>query len=126
MHGRIFSELRAYTEATYGARSWRKLLKIAGVEEKVYLGKAYPDTEMVELVGAAAKLGGKSVPELLEDFGAFLSPHLLTMYDHLIKWRTLEVIEHTSGSATARSGRRSRAWRRRFCGSKGWVPKKSS
>jgi predicted hydrocarbon binding protein len=106
MHGRIFWELRAYTEATYGDRSWRELLKIAGVEEKVYLGKAYPDTEMVELVGAAAKLGGKSVPELLEDFGAFLSPHLLTMYGHLIKqeWRTLELIEHAErvGHSTVR------------------------
>jgi hypothetical protein len=106
MHGRIFWELRAYTEAAYGAKSWPNLLKIAGVEEKVYLGKAYPDTEMVELIAAAATLGGKSVPELLGDFGAFLAPHLLTIYGHLIKqeWRTLEVIDQTErvGHSTVR------------------------
>lgn len=106
MHGRIFWELRAYTEATYGARSWTNLLKIAGVEEKVYLGKAYPDMEMATLIEAAATLAKKSVPELLETFGEFLSPHLLTIYGHLIKreWRTLEVIENAErvGHGTVR------------------------
>ncbi len=106
MHGRIFWELRAYTEAAYGTQSWSKLLKIAGVEEKVYLGKAYPDVEMVALIGAAATVAGKSVPELLEGFGEFLSPHLLTLYRHLIKreWRTLELIEHAErvGHSTVR------------------------
>jgi hypothetical protein len=96
MHGRIFWEFRDYAEAKLGPGSWLKLLKTAGLEEKVYLQQAYPDTEMVSLVTAASALSRKAVPALLEDFGEFLAPSLMTMYGHLMKreWRTLDVMEH--------------------------------
>jgi len=97
MHGRIFWEFRDYAEARHGAGTWLKLLENSGLEEKVYLRQPYPDTEMVSLMMAASALSGKSLPELLEEFGEFTVPSLLNMYGYLMKreWRTLDVIEHT-------------------------------
>lgn len=97
MHGRIFWQLRDYSEARLGAGTWLKLLKDAGLKERVYLQEPYPDTEMVSLVMAACALSGKPLPMLLEDFGEFMAPSLMSMYAHLMKreWRTLDVIEHT-------------------------------
>jgi hypothetical protein len=59
--------------------------------------KAYPDAEAVALVVAAAARAGLPVPAVLEDFGSFLTPTLLSMYQSMIKpgWRTLDVLEHT-------------------------------
>lgn len=101
MHGRIFWEFRDYAEARHGAGTWLKLLKKAGIEEKVYLRRVYPDTEMVALVAAACALSGKALPVLLEDFGEFMVPSLMSMYGHLIQpeWRALDVIEHTESTA---------------------------
>ena len=101
MHGRIFWEFRDYAEARHGAGTWLKLLKEVGLEEKVYLQQVYPDTEMVSLITAASALSGKTIPVLLEDFGEFLAPSLISMYGHLMKreWRTLDIIEHTEATA---------------------------
>lgn len=101
MHGRIFWEFRDYAEARYGPGTWLKLLKSCGMQEKVYLRQPYPDTEMVSLLTAACDLSGRSLPALLEDFGEFTVPSLLSMYGHLMmrEWRTLDVIEHTEKTA---------------------------
>lgn len=101
MHGSIFWVFRDYAEATHGTGTWLKLLKDAGLTEKVYLQQVYSDTEMVSLITAASALSGKAVPVLLEDFGEFLAPSLISMYGHLMKrgWRTLDIIEHTEATA---------------------------
>lgn len=98
MHGVIFSELRRYAEDRLGPKSWQQLLGDAGLGPRIYLAvKAYPDAEAVALVVAAAERAGLPVPTVLEDFGTFITPTLLSMYQSLIKpgWRTLDVLEHT-------------------------------
>jgi len=96
MHGRILWQFRDYVESQHGKGAWMKVLKTAGLEERVYLAQAYPDAEAFSLLKAAAKVHGKSVAIMLQEFGEFTVPALLGMYSHLIKaeWRTLDVIEH--------------------------------
>lgn len=96
MHGRIFWQMRDYVEASQGSGSWASLLKLVGLQDRVYLQQPYPDSEAVAILTAAAAMSRKSLPALLEDFGEFTVPSLLTMYGHVIRpeWRALDVIEH--------------------------------
>ena len=96
MHGRILWQFRDYVESQHGKGAWKTVLKTAGLEERVYLSQAYPDAEAFSLLKAASKVYGKSVANLLQEFGEFTVPALLGMYSHLIEpeWRTLDVIEH--------------------------------
>jgi hypothetical protein len=101
MHGIIFAELEKYAEKKYGKGAWKQLLKKAGLENKVYLPiKAYPDTEVVEMVGAVSSMVGLPVGEVLEDFGEFIAPALMKMFGHLLlpEWKTIDVIDNTEGT----------------------------
>jgi hypothetical protein len=98
MHGTIFLELQGYAQARLGADGWSRLLAEARLPPKFYLPiKEYPDEEAMALVAAAARLAGKPEGEILEDFGEFIVPGLLSMYGSLLKkeWRTLDIIQHT-------------------------------
>jgi hypothetical protein len=101
MHGRIFWQIREYAEAKYGGGGWDRLLKLAGLQDRIYLPQPYPDSEAIALLTAASTMSKKSLPAVLEDFGEFTVPSLLTMYGHVIKpeWRSLDVIEHAESAA---------------------------
>jgi Haem-NO-binding len=104
MHGIIFSELRNYTEATYGKGTWDVLLTRAGLGNKVYMPvREYPDAEIVALVVTASTMTGLSTTALLEDFGMFLAPTLMKTFGHLLQpqWKTIDVIEHTERTVHA-------------------------
>lgn len=97
MHGLIFLEIKKFAESL-GEGTWDKLIQAANLSGKVYLPvKEYPDEEAIALVVAASKATGKSVPEVLETFGEFITPDLIGMYKALIdpKWKTLDFLEHT-------------------------------
>ena len=99
MHGIIFSELRNYAEH-YGF-GWKTLLSKAGLENRVYLPlQEYPDAEIVALFLAASTLSGRSVAAVLEDFGEFMLPALMSMHGHLLspRWKTIEIISHAQES----------------------------
>jgi Haem-NO-binding len=101
MHGLIFAELKKYAETKHGKGTWQALLKKAGLETKIYLAiREYPDAELVALVAAASSMTGLPVPEVLEDFGEFIVPDLVTMYGHLLRpeWGAIDVIENTEGT----------------------------
>jgi len=101
MHGFIFSELRDYVIARLGTDAWPSLLERARVGPKTYLNyREYPDEESVVLVVTASEVTGLPAATILEDFGAFLAPHLFKIYRPLIDptWRTLEFIEHTEAT----------------------------
>ncbi len=86
MHGIIFSELQKYAEKKLGAGAWKKLVAEAGLGTKTYLvTSSYPDTEAVALITTASRLTNLPVPAILEDFGAFIVPSLLSIYKPLIK-----------------------------------------
>jgi hypothetical protein len=101
MHGRVLWQLREYIEARHGKGGWNALLKIAGLSDRVYLSRAYPDFEAVALFTAASTMSKQSLPTLLEDFGEFTVPSLLTLYGHVIRpeWRALDVIAHAEQAA---------------------------
>lgn len=97
MHGLILSELKRFTEAKFGKQEWRELLQEAGLGERDYLpDELYPDSEVVALVGGAARRAGADVQTILERFGEFIVPTLISAYRPYIKrgWSTLDVMEH--------------------------------
>ena len=101
MHGMIFSELQNYAETKHGRGTWNALLKKAGLKSRVYLAvREYPDADMVALVLAASAMTGLPVSAVLEDFGNFIVPSLMSLYRHLLKpeWRAIDVIDHTEGT----------------------------
>lgn len=101
MHGKIFVELKKFVDSKYGPDTWGKLLADAGLGGKVYLPVTdYPDREIVSIVTTASTATGLSATVLLEDFGEFIAPALLSMYHSLIdsNWKTLDIIENTENS----------------------------
>lgn len=101
MYGMIFSELRRYADARWGAKGWDSLQEKAGLKKHYMTVGTYPDSEVVAFVTAASAITGLTVPAILEDFGAFIAPSLMAMYGHLMKpsWTALDVIENTEGTA---------------------------
>jgi hypothetical protein len=101
MHGFIFTELRDYVIARLGGDAWPALLERAKLGPKSYLNyREYPDEETVLLVVTASDMTGLPAATILEDFGAYLAPHLFRIYRPLIDptWRTLEFIENTEAT----------------------------
>lgn len=97
MHGIIFSELRKYIETKTGDKGWDELMAKVGLGTKLYTPfGAYPDAEIVALVTAASEKTGRPAYAVLEDFGEFIAPTLISMYGHLLdpKWKTIDVLEH--------------------------------
>lgn len=97
MHGIVFGELKHYVAAKLGEGAWRTLLRQAGFGARIYIPiQPYPDGEFVALVEAVSSTADVAIPELLEDFGAYLVPTYFKLYGHLVPagWRALDVIEH--------------------------------
>jgi len=98
----MFVELRKFVEDRYGSSEWDGILAAAGIGPRVYLPiTAYPDHELAAIVAAAVRMTGQSAPQLLESFGEYVAPQLLSMYRHLLKpaWRTLDVLQHVEETA---------------------------
>ena len=100
MHGLIVNQLRQYVVTKYDRETWEKLRLGTGVaiaEGPVPINAIYPDADVVAIVGAASEAAGISAATLLEDFGAFIAPALLRVYEPLIPkaWGTLDILEHT-------------------------------
>ncbi|TXH73617.1 MAG: hypothetical protein E6Q88_05250 [Lysobacteraceae bacterium] len=102
MYGVIFDFLRSYVIERHGGRStWDALLNEAGIGYKVYFPVAqYPDSEIVNLATTAAGMLGLPVTTVLEDFGSYVGPKLVTNYEMFVKpeWRTFEVLENASSN----------------------------
>lgn len=100
MYGVIFDFLRSYVIERHGGRdTWDALLKEAGIGYKVYFPVAqYPDEEIVNLASTAARMLNAPLPAVLEDFGDFVGPSLVTYYEMFVRpeWRTFEVLENAS------------------------------
>jgi hypothetical protein len=101
MNGTIFVELRKYVGKKLGQGAWTELLNETGIGESLYVPLAeYPDQQAVDLIAAASKRVGKAVPVTLEDFGEFLAPDLIQMFDSLVdrRWKTLDLIVNAERS----------------------------
>lgn len=101
MHGIIHHELQKFVVAHHDVATWRRLLETAGLANKVYLvSQNYPDEDAIALVQAASELTGSPAAAILEQFGEFIVPDLLSLYKPLVKpsWRTLDFLENTEGT----------------------------
>jgi len=101
MHGMIFGELKKLVDTKLGGDSWNQLLADAGLGSRIYMPVGeYPDQEMVALVEAVSRKTALDARAVLEMFGEFIAPDLITLYRHLVKpeWRTLELLENTEAT----------------------------
>jgi len=103
MYGVIFHFLHDYVVERHGGKAtWQALLEAQGYRYKVYFPvKDYPDEEIVALVETASKALDVPVPDVLEDFGHYVGPQLLSFYHMYVKdpnMKTFEVIETAGGS----------------------------
>jgi hypothetical protein len=98
LHGIIHAELKRYVETRHGSDAWKACLETAGLSHKMFLPiSTYPDADAVAIVTAASKLTNIPAERILEDFGEFIAPDLISMYQSLIEahWRTVELLLHT-------------------------------
>lgn len=99
MHGLIFFYIQKFAdEASKGNASWDPLRSSVATTSKKYLPSGvYPDADAVHLLQSIAQSAGRPLPKILEQFGAFLAPHLVKVAGTHIdpSWRTLDLIEHT-------------------------------
>jgi hypothetical protein len=98
MHGLIFLQLQKFAQKKAGPQAWEILMREANLPFQSYSpARAYPDEDLMALVGAASRILGEPDAAVIEAFGNFLAPELLRLYGRLIKpeWKTLDVIENT-------------------------------
>jgi tRNA A-37 threonylcarbamoyl transferase component Bud32 len=98
MHGLIFVQFQRFAMKQGGIPAWESLLREAQLPVKSYSpARAYPDEEMLALVGAAGRLLSMPATAVLEAFGEFVAPELIRLYGKLIEpqWKTLDLIENT-------------------------------
>jgi len=98
MYGVIFDFLREYvTERHGGDTTWKALLAATGNPYRVYFPvKEYPDEEMVDLANGAAEMLSLPLNDVLEDFGSYVGPRLISFYKVFFtgdQWNTFDVIE---------------------------------
>jgi len=98
MHGLIFNELKKFANTRFGEGTWDALVQAAALKRRPYLAtEAYPDEDMLALVGAASAATHRRPDVLLEDFGEFIAPDLFSMYDLLVdrRWGLLDFLLET-------------------------------
>ncbi|HNI11096.1 MAG TPA: heme NO-binding domain-containing protein, partial [bacterium] len=97
MHGIVFLELRKFVEQNMGKDGWRNLLKQTEIEVDHYMpSQTYPDSELYALVASACSMTGQPVNAILEAFGKFMVPNLVSVYGAFIdrKWGLIDVLEN--------------------------------
>jgi tRNA A-37 threonylcarbamoyl transferase component Bud32 len=98
MHGLIFLQLQRFVQKQGGFTAWENLLREAHLPVKSYSpARVYTDEELLALVGAASRNLNMPACAVLEAFGEFLAPELISLYGKLIEpeWKTLDLIENT-------------------------------
>lgn len=74
MKGIVFTLLADMVEEVYGLEAWDLILSESG-HDGIYIStETYPDSELFDLVGAAHKISGVPVPELIKSFGHYSFP----------------------------------------------------
>jgi hypothetical protein len=98
MHGIILAELKAFVERGFGERLWTNVIKRAQLPDEMFVPSGtYPDELVMKIVSVAAGVLGKPVPTVLEEFGEFVVPDLIRLYQALIdpRWKTIDLIANT-------------------------------
>ena len=98
MHGLIFAELKKYVVTKFDEKTWDTLLEKAGLKGNMYLASSvYADADILALVSTACQMTGLTANAVMEDFGEFIAPDLVTQYKFLIKpdWTLLDFLSNT-------------------------------
>ena len=101
MHGSMFVLLKRFVERSYNYSTWVNLLQEAGLAGALYqMDEMYPTRELFAIVNKASETTGVPVNDLLEQFGEFLVPDLLLIYNKYINpdWRTYDMLLHTESN----------------------------
>ena len=96
MHGLILAELQRYVHTNVGPQAWVDACRIACVGSTAYtMQHEYPEGDLAALVAAGAQVLNVPAQSLLEDFGHFMVPGLMTVCaPHLPpSWGALDVLE---------------------------------
>lgn len=98
VHGSMFVLLQKFIEIFHGKDAWIILKGMAGTSDRTYeMHTNYPVAEMFSIMNSATQFKNVTVNNLMEQFGEFLVPDLLIMYNSYINptWKTFEMLEHT-------------------------------
>lgn len=101
MHGSMFVLLKRFIEGIYDYSTWIKLLEATGLNGSVYtMHEMYPTSDLFAIVSKASETTGISSYHLMEQFGEFLVPDLLLIYNKYIHpdWRTYDMLLNTEAS----------------------------
>jgi predicted hydrocarbon binding protein len=101
MHGSILVAFERYAATRLGAGGLAQVRRESGIGEKVFLAvQTYSDEDAFSLIGTTSRITATDVHVLLEDFGRFLAPELISMYGMLAdpRWRTLEFLENVEST----------------------------
>lgn len=103
MYGVIFTFLKEYvTERHGGNATWQALLKANGHGYKMYFPvQDYPDEEIVAIANTAASALGLPLTAVLEDFGTYVGPRLMSFYPMYLQGKannTFQLIEHAGAN----------------------------
>lgn len=98
MHGSMFVLLKRFIENSFDFSTWVRLLEDAHIDRSTYqMQEMYPTSEIAAIVESASKLTGISTYELMEQYGEFIVPDLMLIYNKYVdpEWRTYEMLLHT-------------------------------
>ncbi len=88
MYGMIFEFLREYVIEKHGGKeTWRALVKeTTGNPHKIFFPvKDYPDEALTDIAVAAANALSLPLSAVLEDFGTYVGPRLVSYYSMYVK-----------------------------------------
>jgi Protein kinase domain/Haem-NO-binding len=81
MHGLICFQLKRYVEHKQGPQIWERLFHDLDLSPRAYQPTdVVPDEEFESLLIALATINGQPLAALMEDFGFFLAPQLVSIY----------------------------------------------
>lgn len=98
MHGIIHAQLKQFVVDKHGNDAWQAVLKEAGLGHKVYLANTtYEDADAIAIVMAGSKLTNTPPDDIMEAFGEFIVPALLSTFGAMVKpaWKTMELLLNT-------------------------------
>ncbi|MDO9519094.1 MAG: heme NO-binding domain-containing protein [Pseudohongiella sp.] len=102
MYGLIHNSLRAMVKTELGNDAWAEIVEAAGLSEKDFLSlKSYDDSVVLALLAATHKTTGRSVNDLLYDFGRHFIKHtafghysaVMSMHGSSV-WELLDSLNH--------------------------------
>lgn len=96
MHGLVFREFQKFYVNHFGHTEWINLTKVLHLDENHFeINESYSDKSFMKLALGTIKKHNLNPRQTLEDFGKFMVPFLLRIYEPKPEWKTLDLLEHT-------------------------------